>query len=540
VTGPLTAEQLDRLVAYGRPAEVAVGDVLFRAGATDVDLIVVESAAVALDPAPAAGVEQVYGPGEVIGELVMLTGHGAEHGARVVRAGTIHRLTSPALRQVLATEGDLAEQLLTTFLARRRLARGQAAAHAAVEIIGPADSPVTQALRTYAGRDGVRHTWLDPAGEAGSGALAAAGLDAADLPAVLGPHGAIPRATPADLSTLGRGSGTVDVVIVGAGAAGLAAAVQCGVAGLSTVVVDQVGPGGQAARSQHVRHLLGFPAGLTGTELMTRLLEQARDAGAKLVGPCEVVALDRVDARTIQVELSDTSRLSARAVIVASGARYPVADEPGWQEFTVRGVYFAVTEAAARVFVGRPVIVVGDSADAARAAVYLADSGCETLLLRSGDDRAATLDHTLVDRLARTARLTLWSSAHVSAFHGDDVLTAVTVTRAGVDTRVETAAVFGLTDPLPNAGFVRGAARDGKGFLRTGENLGHDDLGAAWTTAARRPLALETSLPGIFAVGDIRAGAARLVRDALADGSVVARMVARVVSDSRGESPQVQ
>lgn len=335
----LSPAQFDRLIAYGFAAEVSVGDVLFAEGALDVDLIVVESASVVLTAGTDAEPLYEYGPGSVIGELVLLTGHGVQFSAQATQPGVVHRVTPMSLRNLLLEERELSELLLTAFMARRRRGRNDRGGRVTLEIVGTPQSPATQALRTYANRTGIKHTWLDADGPSGRSLMSAAGLVGADLPAVVGPRETVINATPADLVTIRDGTpraGVVDVVVVGAGPAGLAAAMGCALVGMSTVTLDREGPGGHAAQATRLEHYLGFPTGVTGTELMSPGARPGSGGRARLVSPCAVLSLTpSTDASTLS--LADGSELSARAVIVASGATYPTADRPGWQEFGGRG-----------------------------------------------------------------------------------------------------------------------------------------------------------------------------------------------------------
>jgi thioredoxin reductase (NADPH) len=213
-----------------------------------VDLIVVESASVVLTAGTDAEPLYEYGPGSVIGELVLLTGHGVQFSAQATQPGVVHRVTPMSLRNLLLEERELSELLLTAFMARRRRGRNDRGGRVTLEIVGTPQSPATQALRTYANRTGIKHTWLDADGPSGRSLMSAAGLVGADLPAVVGPRETVINATPADLVTIRDGTpraGVVDVVVVGAGPAGLAAAVGCALVGMSTVTLDREGPGGR-------------------------------------------------------------------------------------------------------------------------------------------------------------------------------------------------------------------------------------------------------------------------------------------------------
>ena len=326
----LSEQQLERLRAYGRPEAVEVGDAVFTAGDPSYDLIVVESGAIevvraATRDAPEASLVR-HGPGAFVGELSLLTGQTTYLTARVVEPGRVHRIPPPQFRRLMAEDAELSDLLLRAFLARReRLSQGPAAR--GLEIIGSGMDSAALALRTYAARRTLPHVWLDADSVEGRSLMRAASLEATDLPAVLTPERTLVRTTPGELAQhLGlafrqTGGTPADLTIIGAGPAGLAAAVYGASEGLRTTLLDAVGPGGQAAASARIENYVGFPTGLSGEQLAQRAVVQAMKFGAQLSSPCEIVALETGGDRLAAV-LRDGTHITSRAVIIATGARY--------------------------------------------------------------------------------------------------------------------------------------------------------------------------------------------------------------------------
>jgi thioredoxin reductase (NADPH) len=348
----LSEGQLARLRAHGTPEALEAGDAVFTTGEPTYDLIVVESGAIevfraATRDAPEATVV-VQGPGSFVGELGLLTGQTTYLSARAAEPSRVHRIPPPEFRRLMAQDPELSDLLLKAFLARReRLSHGPAAR--ALEIVGSHLDSAALALRTYAARRALPHVWLDADSVEGRSLMRAASLRAADLPAVLTPERTLVRATPGELAQhLGfayrpTGGKPADLTIVGAGPAGLAAAVSAASEGLRTILLDAVAPGGQAAASARIENYPGFPTGLSGEELAQRVVVQAMKFGAELSSPCEVVALE-TGGDGLAAVLGDGQRVTSRAVIIASGARYRALRLPRWQEFLAAGIHYAATE----------------------------------------------------------------------------------------------------------------------------------------------------------------------------------------------------
>jgi thioredoxin reductase (NADPH) len=526
-------EQFARATAYGQAVDVAAGDVLFEAGDEDADLILVGTATV--DIFRAAGPELPEelllraGPHQFVGEMTLLTGQSRILSARVAEGGVIYRLPPSEFRRLMAQDAEISDLLLRGFLARRKLITVAAADN--LEVIADTGSRAGLALETFLQRQALPHRWIESDTADGRRALAAAGLTGADVPVVVTPKTTLRNANTGMLSQLlgltyrRTPKGVADLTVIGAGPAGLAAAVYGASEGLETVLLDAVATGGQAAASSRIENYLGFPFGLSGETLTGRAVVQALKFGAHLASPCGVVAL-RQEADRHVVTLLDGTEIPSRAVIVATGAAYRNLPLDRWPEFVGAGIYYAATELEARGVAGQPVTVVGGANSAGQAAVYLAQRAGHVRLVVRGPDLSAGMSNYLVERVHADPRITVQTSTEVTALHGDRRLTHVTLTdrRGGND---EACACFGLfcfIGATPATDFLTGVRLDGDGFVLTDVQLGTDP-GPAWERAGRSPLPYETSMPGVFAVGDVRLGSMKRVAAAVGEGASAVRSV---------------
>ena len=527
----LGEELFGRLVAYGTPQETRPGDVLFKPGDMDVDMIVVAQGSVDVirtetPNAPAKTVAKVRAGG-FVGELNLLTGQNVYLLCTVREAGTVYRVTPERLRQLMANEGELSDIIFRALVARRELLRRSTGAKA-VEIIGNPRSASGLALRTYAARQRLIHVWFDADGPAGEALMASSGLTEDDLPAVIMPSTTLKRATPGtlgqelNLTSHRSAKKSVDVAIVGAGPAGLAAAVYGASEGLDTILLDAVGTGGQAAASSRIENYFGFPFGLSGADLTGRAVLQALKFGAQLASPCEAVRLDADrNGGRLRLRLPEGEFIDSKAVVIATGARYRALPLERWPDFEGAGIYYAATELEARGCVGSPVTVIGGANSAGQASLYLAGRGCDVSLVVRGPDIAAEMSAYLVDRLLVHPRVTVQCSSEVTRLDGDDFLQEINVTdRAADTTRTQPCSgLFCFIGAEPATSWLTGIATEDNGFIRTDVQLNSTDLGPAWADLGRTPLPFETSVPGVFAVGDVRSGSMKRVAAATGEGA---------------------
>jgi thioredoxin reductase (NADPH) len=532
----LTADQFARLTSYGVAQAVRSADVVFRPGDPTYDLIVIEAGRIEILSPPTGdepeAVVATYGAGGFLGELNLLTGQTAYLTARVVEAGRIHRISHQRFRRLMADDPEISDVLLRTFLARRDQLRDSPAARA-IEIVGSGISAAALALRTYAARQRLPHLWLDADTTAGQAVMRLAPLTGADLPAVVTPDRVLRRATPPQLAdALGLSyrptTGTpVDLIVIGSGPAGLAAAVYGASEGLATVVLDSVGIGGQAAASSRIENYLGFPSGLSGYDLTQKAALQALKFGARLTSPGQVVALD-IAAGYLRVNLADGDRIDTRAVLIATGARYRTLSLTRWAEFEGAGIYYAATELEARACAAQPVTVIGAANSAGQAALHLASRGSAVTLAIRGHDIAAHMSAYLADRLYADPGVTIRVSTEVTKLAGATALEAITLTDTISRASTEQACrgLFCFIGADPATAWLHGVvALDRAGFIRTDVQLDPATLGPAWSALDRTPLPYETSVPAVFAAGDVRLGSMKRVASAVGEGASAVRSV---------------
>jgi thioredoxin reductase (NADPH) len=440
----------------------------------------------------------------------------------------VYRVSPERLRQLMANDVELSDVVFKALVARRELLRRSTAARG-IEMVGHPVSAAALALRTWAARQALIHLWFDAGTPDGQAMMEASGLAEDDLPAVVMPDATLKRATPGELaqklnlSYHRSPSKPVDVAIIGAGPAGLAAAVYGASEGLATVLLDAVGTGGQAAASSRIENYLGFPFGLSGADLTGRAVLQALKFGAQLASPCPVVRLDtgRTADGRLRLHLPGEDFIDCRAAVIATGARYRALPLERWPDFEGAGIYYAATELEARGCAGSPVTVIGGANSAGQAALYLAGRGSEVSLVVRGPDIAREMSAYLVDRLLVHPRVSVRCRSEVTRLDGGDFLEEISITdRAADDTRAQPCSgLFCFIGAEPATDWLTGIATEDDGFIRTDVQLTDDDLGPVWAALGRRPLPFETSVPGVFAVGDVRSGSMKRVAAATGEGA---------------------
>ncbi|WP_345763186.1 FAD-dependent oxidoreductase [Diaminobutyricibacter sp. McL0608] len=535
----LDHETFERLVALGVAEDVEQGTHLFSVGDSNPDMFVVESGRVniireATVSSPARVMAQ-WQAGEFLGELAMLTGQSSLLTALVVESGRVCRITNATFKQLMSSDGSLSALLLATFRARRALL--MAAADKTTEILGFEGSAQAMALRTYASRMELPHRWRDVSTEAGRASLEASGKSVSDLPVVVTRGGVLTNATPRLLSEavgLSYRSTTgdhFDLVVVGAGPAGLAAGIYGASEGLSTLLLDAIAPGGQAAASSRIENYLGFPSGVSGAEITELGIVQALKFGVRLSAPSEVADLVSHSDHT-EITMADGESITTRAIIVATGARYRRLPLDRWNDFEGGSIFFAATELEARTCAGRPVAVVGGANSAGQAAIYLADLGCSVSLIVRGPSIGSKMSSYLADRVTAHPRIRVHSASDVTALHGDSHLASITVTSSatGESTDVEAVALFCFVGAVPGTSWLSGIQLDASGFLLTDVDLPVHGDDAAWAALGRRPLAFETSIPRVFAAGDVRHGSMKRIAAAVGEGASAVASVHRALA----------
>jgi thioredoxin reductase (NADPH) len=536
-TPTLDAADIALVAQLGTRRQVREGEYLYREGDVAYDFFVLVSAEVAIVVA-VDGDERViirHGPGRFLGELNMLSGLRVFVSARVVRAGEIVAVARDRLRQLMATKPELGDTILAAFVARRGMLMTGAAP--AIRVIGSQFSQESLGIREFLVRTRIPHEWLDADRDPHVDALLEQfGIAADELPVVIASGTVLRQADPGALAGyLGLTVDSLpercfDLVVVGGGPAGLAAAVYGASEGLRTLGVEMTAPGGQAGMSSRIENYLGFPMGVSGAELTQRAIIQAEKFGANLTVPCTVVSLAS-RAGHLVVRLSDGSEVAGRAVIAATGASYRRLEATRLSDFEGTGVYYAATDMEARRCGASPVVVVGGGNSAGQAAIFLRQSGCAVTLVLRGPDLAKDMSRYLVERLEADPLITLLTQTAVVALDGDETLRAVHLHGPAGKVVLPCAGLFSFIGADPSSGWLNGcAALDDGGFVLTDLSLTPDHLGKGWEALDRSPLPFETSHPGLFAVGDLRSGSTKRVAAAVGEGSASVRSVHRYLA----------
>jgi thioredoxin reductase (NADPH) len=523
----LDDEQMALVQQLGERRPIHAGEVLFTPADDHYDWVVMLSGLVEI-VGPHEHVIIRHGARRFLGEVSLVTRQRPYLSARVVEPGEVVVVPADVFRSRVLTDVRLSDVVLQAFLARRLLLLSAAAD--TLRIIGSEFTPASMALREYAARNRLPHQWTDADAEADVAALLA-GLNgtAADLPIVITQRGLLKRATPGDLAfELGLTADALpercfDLVVVGAGPAGLAASVYGASEGLRTLTVDSVAIGGQAATSSRIENYLGFPTGISGQDLAARASIQAQKFGTVITSPCGVASLDEIAGHLV-ANLSDGTQVAGRALVAATGAHYRKLPIPNLEHYEMAGVYYAATELEARQCAGAQVVVVGGGNSAGQATMFLAEKASSVcIVVRRPLD--ATMSKYLVDRIESHPQVKVHVGTTVTGLHGDPTLQRVTIATPDRELDVDCAALFSFIGAEPNSSWLAGVAVDEHGFVLTDRALDQVPLGEAWTAMKRRPLPYETSRPGLFAVGDLRSGSTKRVAAAVGEGSAAVRSV---------------
>jgi thioredoxin reductase (NADPH) len=528
----LNDAELAALEPFGVRRAMSAGEYLYREGDPGYDFFVVLSGAVEI-VVHTEGKERViarHSPGRFLGELNLLTGQRVFVSARVAEPGEVLAVPRDALRRLIATDASLSDKILAAFLARRAIL--MTGASSAIRVIGSRFSPDSGRVREFLVRNRIPHEWLDPDAESDvERLLREFEIAPRDLPVVIVSGRVLRHPTPGVLADyLGLTVGTTpdggfDLIVVGAGPAGLAAAVYGASEGLRTLVLEMVAVGGQAGSSSRIENYLGFPTGISGGDLTQRATVQAQKFGASFSSPCTVVSLQEQAGHFI-LRLSNGSEIPSRAVIVATGARYRKLDADGLERFESRGVYYAATELEARACAGSPAVVAGGGNSAGQAALFLADAGSAVTIVIRGPNLEASMSRYLIDRIEATKRIVVRQNTRIIALEGDESLTGVRISGPSGEETLGATALFSFIGAEPASQWLSGfAALDDRGFVLTDRSLGREQLEGRWDALGRAPLPFETSHPGLFAVGDVRSGSTKRVAAAVGEGSAAVRSV---------------
>jgi thioredoxin reductase (NADPH) len=522
----LEPAEIERVRRFGAVRSYRAGDALAKVGEVGPGLTIILAGQVDITQRDQSGRRTPivsYGPGAFMGELAQLSGRPALVDGHA--QGPVEALIIPPeqLRALLIAEAELGERIMRALILRR-VAILEMGAGGPV-IVGRAENGDVLRLQGFLRRNGHPYQRLDPEADADAKALIERfHVDPGELPIVLCPDGQLLRnPSEIELARCIKLVGPIDpnrvydVAVVGAGPAGLAAAVYGGSEGLSVLVLDCRAFGGQAGASARIENYLGFPTGITGMALMARAYNQARKFGVEMAIPDEVTGLDAKDGlapQRIVLRLSNNERVRARSLVIASGARYRRLSIPNLEAFEGASVHYWASPLEAKLCARQEVALVGAGNSAGQAAVYLANQAAKVWLLARGDDLAASMSRYLVDRIAGLPNVEVLTRTSVIGLEGHDGrLEAIRWHRgaSGEEVRRPIQHLFLFIGAEPNTDWLSGSgvALDAKGFVLTGAD----------TTDKRWPL--ETSRAGVFAIGDVRSGSVKRVAAAVGEGAQV-------------------
>lgn len=530
----LSAEQIESLAVGGTRRATRPGEILYREGDPTCDFLVILDGLVDVVEGLGGGerVVAVHGPGRFLGELSLLTGQALFLSAVARDAGQVLAVPVERLRAIVGEDPALGDLILRAYLARRAFLLEVGAG---LRIVGSRFSPATVRLRQFAARNRIPHRCIDlerdPEAES---LLRELGVAPEETPVVI--WGATLLRNP-DNAELARAIGLRapapvseirDLLVVGAGPAGLAASVYAASEGLSTLTLESVAAGGQAGTSSRIENYLGFPAGLSGGELAERAIIQAEKFGAGINVPNEATGIERRNGG-YYVSLRDGTEIGGRAVLLATGMRYRKLPLARLEEFEGASVHYAATLAEAQLCLGDPAIVVGGGNSAGQAALFLASHAGEVHLVVREAELDQNMSRYLVDRIERSPSIRVMLESEVRGLTGrDGNLEAVEVedNRSGERRTVPARALFIFIGAVPHTAWLDGRLQlDDGGYILTGDLVACDEEEDSPPAERVRPLVLETSWPGVFAAGDVRSGSIKRVASAVGEGAMAVRLV---------------
>jgi thioredoxin reductase (NADPH) len=529
----LSKEETLRLRRFGADRAFAAGDYLVRAGEQGLGLAVILSGRVNVTRRDGLGHDELvvsYKTGDFLGEVGQLSGRAAFVDARAL--GPVEALIIPpeGLRGLVVAEAELGERIMRALILRR-MGLIEVGAGGPM-LIGPPDNPNLMRLQNFLSRNAIPYRVLDPASEHDADALIACTAPGPhDLPLVLCPDGSVLRNP--DEQLLAERIGLLpkldpdklyDVAVVGAGPAGLATAVYAASEGLSVVVLETRAFGGQAGASARIENYLGFPTGISGMALAGRAFSQAQKFGAEVVVPAAVDSLDCSQPDGYRLKLAAGDILRARAVVIASGAEYRRPDTPGMDAVEADGVHYWASPVEAKLCSGQEVTLVGGGNSAGQAAVYLASKAGKVWLLVRGPGLEATMSRYLIDRIKAQPNIELVADTEMTRLDADESGALHTIAwrnrRTGEASERPMRHLFLFIGADPCTDWMKGcdASIDDKGFLLTGPPARPGVIAAS-------TLSLQTSLDGVFAIGDVRSGSTKRVAAAVGEGAAVVAQI---------------
>ena len=536
----LTPAQIDRIAAYGRTRSIQSGEVLIEQGDTSVPFFVVITGEVEI-VRPFGAYETlvtVHGYGEFTGEADMLSGRRSLFRARATKPGKVIELDHQQILGLVQTDAELSDILMRAFILRR--VELIAAGVGDIVLIGSTHSAGTLRIKEFLMRNGHPYSYIDLERDPDvQNLLDSFKISASEIP-VLICRGQLVLRNPSNqeiAACLGfnesiEQSHVRDLIIIGGGPSGLAAAVYGASEGLDVMVLETSSPGGQAGSSSKIENYLGFPTGISGQDLAARAYLQAQKFGADILIAKATQLI--CDSKPYIVEIENGSRIPARSIVIATGAAYRRPPCKNLLRFEGAGVYYGATFVEAQLCGGEEVIVVGGGNSAGQAAVFLAETAKRVHMLVRSAGLAESMSRYLIRRIEETATIVLLPYTQIVAVEGGDHLEFARWqnNQTGQTEEHEIRHLFVMMGADPNTSWLDGCvALDNKGFIKTGLDLSPDNLSAAGWPLTRQPYLLETSLPGVFAVGDVRGGSIKRVASAVGEGSIAISFVHKALQE---------
>jgi thioredoxin reductase (NADPH) len=540
----LNEEQMATLAHFAITRQFKAGETLIAAGEQELKLYAVKSGEVEIRDGTSDEVVTVLGPQQFTGEVDLLAGWPSSVSAVARSDCDTYEVSANDLKKILKEMPPLSDFLLRAFLMRRELI--EEIGLAAVRVIGSHNSKDTHRVREFLAKNKIPFSWIDLEKDPQVDALLKKfKTNTGQTPIVIcGDNRILRNPSNGELADcLGVRKPIehtiYDLVIIGAGPAGLAAAVYGASEGLKTLLLDRMGPGGQASNSSTIENYMGFPTGLSGSDLAQRAVIQAEKFGSTLSIPDEVVGLGN-DGGYHEVQLDRNEKLAARCVLISSGATYRKLNVENNDRFEGAGVYYAATRVEAPFCKHAQVIVVGGGNSAGQAAIFLSETANKVFAVIRGDDLGKNMSHYLVCRIEETPNIEVRKRTEVTGLEGDKWLTSVYLTNRqnGQTEKLSCPALFVFIGAIPHTKWLPTEINlDSKGFVQTGQQVAES---GAWPLQ-RQPFLLETTMPGVFAAGDVRQGSIKRVAAAVGEGSMAVQFVHQFLAASQKEvAPQQQ
>ena len=535
----LANAHIERIASVGRKRKVAKGEMLIKQGEVAPFFLITSGRLDIIQPTDQGDLTIVqHEPGQFTGELNMLTGRRSLVCARMGEAGEVIELSPEELQALVQTDVGISQVLMTAFIFRRL---ELIANHVGdVALIGSPHSPGTLRIKEFLTRNGHPYTYLDLDKDSGVQEMLDRFKGGVDEIPVLICRGTTVLRNPSNQQVadcLGLNpkldeTQVLDVVIVGAGPAGLAAAVYAASEGLNVLMIETTAPGGQAGSSSKIENYLGFPTGISGQNLAGRAYAQAQKFGAKLIIARSAIRLS--GKRPYKIEIDDGHSVAGRTVVIATGAQYRKLPLKNLDGFEGMGIYFGATFIEAQMCGEDEVIVVGGGNSAGQAAVFLSETAKHVHMLVRSNGLADSMSRYLIRRIEDSPKITLHVCTEISALEGENHLERVQWRdkNTGATEMHHIRHIFLMTGATPNTQWLNGCvALDDKGFVRTGSDLSEEDLLKSGWPLERHPFLLETSLPGVLAVGDVRSGNVKRVASAVGEGSISIHLAHKALAE---------